>query len=370
MHELYCPSCNTPSQYNFSDYLLMCAFCSATFKVDLESGQKELFADHYIVPNTIDSATVKELAMEWLKRLHHKPNQAEHEFFVTDIQGMSIPVWIVSMEGHTAWKGLVQKKARVGNPLPIGSDYLVESGQFRRSYRWAISARSNICEFWGIARLHEPPENIQVEWDGFPLDSTFSRGRLVDEEEKEKSAYDIRKYFEFKFANGMPIMGIEVGEEEALRRARHHVELYHYKISNLNADYLLDHRTELEIAGIQLIHIPMWKVHYIYRPKTVLRYFVKPKERRILIDGYGKGMLKGELAVAYADKVTVNAIVCSIAAVMFLFLGIIWHGAFYLIALFSMLIAMISAYMAFMKRWKTSEEELVRLGARPSLANS
>lgn len=368
MHELYCPNCNTPSQYNFSDYLLMCAFCSATFKVDIESGQKELFADHYIVPNTIDSATVKELAMEWLKRLHHKPNQAEHEFFVTDIQGMSVPVWIVSMEGHTAWKGLVQKKNRHVHSLTAGSDYLMESGQFRRSYRWAVSARANICELWGIARLHEAQEKIEVEWDGFPFDSTFSRGRLVDEEEKEKSAYDIRKYFEFKFANGMPIMGVEVSEEEALRRAKSHVELYHYKVANLNADYLIDHRTELEVAGIQLIHIPIWKVNYIYRPQTILRHFVKPKERRILIDGYGKGMLKGELAVAYADKITVNAIVCAIAAVFFLFLGIIWHGAFYFVAFFSLVIAMISAYIGYTRKLKASEEAQAHLRGQPQLA--
>ena len=155
MHELLCPSCNTPSQYNFSDFLLMCPFCSATFKLDLASGTKEIFGDHYIVPNTIDSGMVKVLAMEWLKRLHHKPSLAEKEFFIIDIQGFSLPLWIVSLEGHTTWKGLVQKRIRTDQSLKSGADYLTESGQFRRSYRWAVSARENICETSVLLKFHK-----------------------------------------------------------------------------------------------------------------------------------------------------------------------------------------------------------------------
>lgn len=362
MHELYCPSCNTPSQYNFSDYLLMCPFCSGTFHFDMETGQKELFGDHYIVPNTVDSATVKDLAMEWLKRLHHKPGLADSEFFVVDIQGMEVPFWIVSMEGHTAWKGLVQKRQRNAVYAIQGQDHLVETGQFRRSYRWAVSARANICELWGLTRMHEPPEKVKVEWDGFPFDSTLSRGKLSDTDE-QKSAYEIRKHFEFKFANGLPLLGVQVPEEEALRRARAHVDLYHYKLACLNVDYLIDHRTELEIAGIQLIHVPFWRVHYVYRPRTILRYLMKPKERRILIDGYGKGMLKGELAVAYHDKVMVNAMVCGLATVLFLLLGGIWHPAFYLVSLFAAIVASISAYMGLQKKAQKEREELLKMSS-------
>lgn len=362
MHELYCPNCNTASQYFFGDYLLMCPFCSGTFKVDLETGNKELYGDHYIVPNTIDAATVKELALEWLRRLHHKPNQVDQEFFVTDIQGMSIPIWIVSMEAHTTWKGLVQKK-NLGFTSGAGSDYLVEKGQFRRSYRWGIIARSNICETWGLTRLHQPPEGVQVEWDGFPFDSTLSRGKLSDPDPSLKSAYDVRKYFEFKFSNGLPILGIQVPEEEALRRARAHVELYHYKMSSLNTDYLLDHRSELEIAGIQLLHVPIWKVTYVYRPKTALRFFTKPRERKILIDGYGKSLLEGEIAMTYTDKVMINAVVCGIATMFFFLFGMVWHPAFYIVGAFSLLVASASLFLSLSRKAKRDEESLLELSS-------
>ncbi len=344
MHELTCPSCNKPSQYIFSDYLMMCPFCSATFKFDVNNGQKEIFGDHYIVGNLIDSATVKDLAIEWLRRLHHRPGAVDREFYVVDVQGFSLPVWIISLEAHTAWKGLVRRQNPLHINLSSGAEYLVETGQFRRGYRWAISARTNICETWGLARLHEPPEPIAVEWDGFPLDSTLSRGRLMDEE--QKSAYEARNFFEFKYANGLPILGIQVNEQEALRRAKNHVDLYHYKISMLNANYLIDYRTELEIAGIQLLHIPVWKVGYIYSPKNVLRHFYKGKERKLLIDGHGKGVLTGELAMVHKDKVAINGYITGITAFIFLIIGLSWHPAFFLVALFSTIISLLSFYQS------------------------
>lgn len=344
MHELSCPSCGSPSQYDFRDHLLMCPLCSATFRFEIESGQKEIFGDHYIVPNTADPRRVKELVMEWLRRLHHNPSIAEKEYFVVDITGISLPFWIVSLEAHTVWKGLVQRQKRSMETAP-GSEFLIETGQFRRSYRWAINGRNNICETWGLTRLHESKEPVGVDWDGFPLDSTFSRGRLQDLG-TDRSAYDAREFFEFKFANGLPILGIQVPEEEALRRARSHVELYHYKLAAMNADYLTDHRSELEVAGIQLIHLPFWHARYIYRPATALRHLYRTKEKHVLLDGYTTGVLKGELALVHKDKVWVNAIVTGITSVVLFLIGAAWHPAFFLVAIFTLVIGILSAYAA------------------------
>ena len=356
MHELNCPSCNKPSQYIFTDFILMCPFCSASFKFDVTAGQKELFGDHYIVANLLDAATIKDMALEWLSRLHHKPGAVEKEFFVVDVQGFSLPIWVVSIEAHSAWKGLVKRTTPNHLAIASGSEHLVENGQFRRGYRWAISARNNICETWGLARLHEPPEPIPVEWDGFPLDSTLSRGRLVDED--SKSAYDARNFFEFKYANGLPVLGVQVEDQEALRRAKHHIDQYHYRISKLNVDYLIDYRTELEVAGIQLLHIPIWKVGYIYRPKNILRHFYKGKEKKLLIDGHGKGVLNGELALLHQDKVAVNGYITAVAALLFLALGLVWHPAFLLVAFFSLIISAISFFQSMKKNSEKEQQKL------------
>lgn len=354
MHELACPSCNSPSQYDISDHMLMCPFCSSTFKLDLETGHKELYGDHYIVPNSADALKIKETGMEWLKRLHHRAQGAEREFFIVDLNGLSIPYWIISVEAHTLWKGLVQKRRQLGSEITIRSDYLVESGRFRRSYRWAVSGRNNFCETWGLARLHEPKEHIPVQWDGFPLDSTFSRGHLLETGNK-KSAYEVREFFDFKFSNGLPILGVQIDEEEALRRAKLHLQLYHHRLAELHVDFLVDTYTELEVAGVQLVHLPFWHVKYIYRPASALKHVYKPKEKNIIIEGYDLGVLTGELAMVHNDKMIINSVVCAFAATVFLLLGLGWHPAFFLVAAFAVGIAAVGYWIG--KARQSAEED-------------
>lgn len=355
MHELSCPSCNAPSQFDLKDYLLMCPFCSATFHIDHETGKKEVYSDHYVIPNACDSRQVKAIVMQWLKRLHHNAAQVEKEYFVTDLNGYSIPYWIISLEAHTSWKGLVKRQQRAFGDMSPGGGYIHESGQFRRNYRWAITARNNLFENWGLTRLHEPKEPIQIEWDGFPLDSTFSRGRIDpslgvktsrEKADEELSAYDIREYFEFKFANGLPVLNIQVSEEEALRRAQSHVEQYHYELSKSYVDLLVDYRTELEIAGIQLIHLPFWHARYVYRPRSFLKHLKQTNQKNIILEGYAGGILKGELALIQKDKLWINAIITAIATIILFFIGMIWHPAFIFIAVFTLLVSIASIYKA------------------------
>lgn len=363
MHELTCPSCSASAQYDLNSYLLMCPTCSATFSFDLESGRKEIFAEHFIIPNAIDSGQVRNLVLQWIKRIHHKPGTVEREYFITDAKGYSIPFWIVSLEAHTSWKGLVKRQKSAAEMLTTG--YVTESGVFRRSYRWAVSSRKNICEHWGLTELHEPKEAINIEWDGFPLDSTFSRGRIdpttgvktsKESLEGELPAYGVREYFDFKFSNGLPILSVEIDEEEALRRARLHVELYHFKIAKLNVDIPVDIRTELDIAGLQLIHLPFWHIRYLYRPSSALRHFQKTDKKNIIIEGYTGGVLKSELAIIQRDKIWINAALCSAAALILFFLGSIWHPAFLLVAFFFLLIAGASAYIATIRRGSKENE--------------
>jgi hypothetical protein len=323
----------------------------------METGQKEPFGEHYIVANSAAPTHVRTLVTDWLKRLHHRPGQAEREYFVVDINGISIPYWVVSMEVHTVWKGLVRRAQRNRLEQSAGGEYLIEKGQFRRNYRWAISARENLCEFWGMTRLHHPKEPIDVQWDGFPLDSTFTRGQIDEATNEEENAYESREFFEFKYANGLPILGIQVGEEEALRRARMHVNSYHKSLSELNVDYLLDYRSETEVAGIQLIHLPFWNARYVYRPRTVLKHFYKPAEKNVILNGFNNGILQGELAIHHSQKVWVNSFICSIAAIIFFVMGIAWHPAFFFVALFSLLVAGGSALLASIRANRRALEE-------------
>lgn len=353
MHELTCPSCGSAAKFNLDDKMLMCQFCSASFVIDRDSGQKEVFSDHFIVANVLDGVAVKETVLEWLRRIHHNPGIVDQEFVITELKGYSLPYWVTSLDAHTVWKGLVRREGRNSLKNSSGADFLGENGEFRRTYRWAVSGRKNLCEIWGLTRLHIPKEQVLVDWDGFPLDSTFSRGRLDEEKQMirdgqpVKSVYDKREFFDYKYANGVPILGVQIGEEEALRRAKHHVEQYHYRLAQGSVDYLIDLRTELEITGVQLMHLPYWHCVYQYRPKSALRHFMRPASKNVLMDGSSRSVINGELALTYNDKVIVNGIVCGIAGILFFLMGAALHPAFFLISGFLILVAAASVYLSF-----------------------
>lgn len=344
MHELACPTCGTSAQYDLQSYLLICPFCSESFKYDRESGEKDIFSDHFIVPNALAPKAARDNVIEWLRRLHHNPKSVDQEFIVASVEGISLPFWIVSLEAHTAWTGLSKKQTKsAGRDDDKG--YLTESGKYRRTYRWAINGRRNICEIWGVSRLHEPKERIGINWDGFPLDSTFSRGH-IEIPQQNKSAYEAKESFEFKYSNGLPISSVQVDEESAVRRAQQHVEHYHHSVSSEYVDYLIDCRTEVEIAGIQLVHLPFWHVTYYYRPKSALKHFYKPIKKNVLIEGYSSGILKGELALTKKDKISVNAMIGAVAAVILFMLGATWHPAFFFVSAFAGAISFASLYIS------------------------
>jgi hypothetical protein len=355
MHEMTCPSCSAPSQYDLRDYLYLCSFCSATFSLNKDTGTKEVFGEHFVVANTTDARQIRDMVREWLRRLHHSTTAVDQEFSILEIAGFSVPFWVISLEAHSAWKGLVQRQSSVRIEGGGHGNHIIEQGQFRRSYRWCISARENICEHWGMSRLHEPKEKIFVDWDGFPLDSTFSRGRLdeiagtkesVTGERIDVPAYDVKEFFEFKYANGLPILGIQIDEDEAMRRAQTQVQQYHFELAKLYTDIHVDHRTELEIAGLQLIHLPFWFAKYAYQPKNFLRHFQKPRECHVILEGFALGVLKGELAVKRKDKLWVNAVVCGIFAIVMFLLGAVWHPSFFLVSLFCLAVSAVSAFTA------------------------
>lgn len=350
MHELTCPACNASSKYDLADYIHICPICSSSFLVDFEDGTKQQYKHHYIVPNQLDASRVQQTMNEWIKRLHHKPNQVKNEFVISEIVGFSLPFWVISTEVHTRWKGFVRRnKPNPMDPNPGGS-YLLEEGVFSKKYRWCISARENIFEKWGLDRLHSPNEKIKITWDGFPLDSTLSRGLLEEQRKSNKvrgepvaaQPYFEKELFDFKYSNGVSVLGIQTTEEEAMRRAERHIGLYHDKIAELNVDTLIDVRNEFDIAGIELIHLPMWFGKYHYRPANLLALFKKQNEKNIVVEGFSSGVLTGEFIMTKSDRLQINAYVAIAAAIVLFLFGAIMHPAFFILSLIAITVAVAS----------------------------
>ena len=343
MFEVSCPSCNSSFEYDVEDYIHLCPYCSASFIIDLEEGAKDLVGDHYIVGNRIDREGIENIFFSWLKERYHRPDRIKDEFQVLGVYGISLPFWVISMEAHTFWSGhSLKAKQYPGQPLSYGSRFVKEENRFSRRYRWSIMARNSPKEHWGLERLHHPRENIMVDWDGFPLDE--SMGKVVD---NSPPIYDSKQTFKFEHANGHTIAGVQVRERSAIARAKDQVTEYHRRICKTKVGTLYEHRTEIEVVGIQLIHLPFWVLRYAFTPKSVFRYFTTARERRLVISGYTDAVLDAELPLDNTDKVMTNFFICGVLAVVSLLLSFAIHPLFVLVSFLFAAVCVLSAWKIF-----------------------
>lgn len=342
MFQVSCAACSASFEYNPEDYIHLCPYCSSGFVLDLEEGVKELVGDHYIIPNRVDRETVEKTFFEWLASRYHRPEKIKSEFQVLGCYGVCLPYWVVSLEAHTFWSGHSEKANHYsGEPPEYGAKFVKEEGRFSRRYRWAILARKSPKEHWGLERLHMPRERVMVDWDGFPLDESLgtpSEGGLV---------YDAKQSFKFDHSNGLTVAGIQARENMAIARARDQIQEYHRRICKTKVGTLYEHRTEIEVVGIHIVHLPFWVLRYAFVPKSVFRYFTTARERRILVQGFTQQVLEAELPLNASDKVMTNMFVCGSLSFLSLALSVFVHGLFFMLFAAFAAVCVLSAWKIF-----------------------
>jgi len=340
MFEISCASCQASFEYNTEDYIHLCPFCSTGFVVDSEEGSKEIVGDHYIVPPRIQKEQMEDIFMDWISSRYHRPDKTKNEFRILGSYGIMLPYWVVSVEAHTFWSGHSAKANSYSNQShELAAGFVREEGKFSRRYRWGILGRRSPKEHWGLERLHHPREGVMVDWDGFPFDEAMGK-----EDDGEKKIYDSKMPFKFEHAGSLPISGIQIKENQAIMRVRDQVTEFHRRIAKSKIGTLYEHRTEIEIIGIHVVHVPFWFVRYAFTPQSVFKYFTTLRERKILIQGYTKAILEAELPLSKSDKVMTNMIVCCTLAFVSLAMAVFLHPLLFLLFVMFMTVAVFSAW--------------------------
>lgn len=338
MYEVSCPSCHASFEYNTDDYIHLCPFCSTGFVIDAEEGAKDLIGDHYIIPSNIHSDEIQKIFYEWIKERYHRPEKIKNEFEVLGYYGVMLPFWVISLEAHTYWSGhSAKEKNYPGQSHELAAKFVKEEGRFSRRYRWSILARKSPKEHWGLERLHKPKENIMVDWDGFPLDETMGAP-----DEGDPAIYDAKMSFKFEHTGNLTVAGIQVRESQAILRARDQITEYHRRISKTKIGGLYEHRTEVEIVGIHIVHVPFWVLRYSFAPASIFKLFTTARERRILVQGYTKAVLDAEMPLSSADKVLTNLIVCALLAFISITVAVFINPLFFFLFLIFLMVAVFS----------------------------
>ena len=354
MYEVSCAACAASFEYNPDDYIHLCPYCSSGFVIDIEENSKELISGHFIVQNKINRDKIEKTFKNWVLSRYHRPDKIDKEFKIIGGYCIYLPFWVISVEAHTFWSGHSAKsKEYAGQSRDFKGQFLKEEGRFSKRYRWCILARNSPKEHWGIERLHEPPESVMVDWDGFPFDESL--GRL---KESDKILYNTKVPFKFEYISGEIVSGIQIKESTAISRAKDQINEYHRRISKTKVGTLYEHKTEIEVVGIHVIHIPFWIVRYAFMPDSFFKFFTTARERRFIIQGTTEVILEAELPLNNTDKIMTNLIICSVLGFISLALSIFVHPLLFVLFTMFLIVSLLSAWKIFKK--DTSDKEIIK----------
>ncbi|MCK5265167.1 MAG: hypothetical protein KAR03_06120, partial [Candidatus Thorarchaeota archaeon] len=219
-----CKKCNAPYPLGADDVIATCPYCGFTFKI----GGKEI--THLIIPNKLDTKSVKAAVKKWLK------------FAASKSVGGGIVKHIELEEPILQWIPIFRVKGQFES-----SHFGVKkegSGDSARHIKIEDQDSGEFTEYV-IARRHAATFGI----DEFIL--SLDDGGA--------------KNFEIDITDGAPVLNSEIDDADASKRA-HKSRMDRDRVELLDkVDKLLDHRLNLTPETSTYTHAPYWLVRFTYQ---------------------------------------------------------------------------------------------------------
>lgn len=241
-----CKKCNAPYPLGADDVIATCPYCGYTFEV----GGSEV--KHLVIPNKLDSKSVKAAVKKWLKFAASKSvgGGVVKEIELEEPILQWIPLFRVTGQFDSYHFG-VKKEGSGDNAKHVKiEDH--DSGELTE---------------WVIARRHAATFGIKE----FILS-------LDDEGVKN---------FNIDITTGAPVLNSEIDDADASKRA-HKSRMDRERVELLEkVDKLLDYRLNLKPETSTYTHAPYWLVRFTYQKGTF----------RVAVSGATGEILLGELPV-------------------------------------------------------------------------
>jgi hypothetical protein len=153
-----------------------------------------------------------------------------------------LPIWVVSAEAQTHYKGIIE---RIAPPVQ-------QEGDISDEYDWLVLARRQ-TDF--------PTRSYHLSLAGkIPFDAA-------------------------RIESGAKVLNSEVDADEATTQARDEIEHLHEYLAKEKIDRVEDIKTTFKVTSNFYLHAPVWFVTYVYKNS---RY-------QVLLDGSSSAIIKGDM---------------------------------------------------------------------------
>jgi len=222
LQELSCPDCGAPLKVLPGEAIVTCGYCGSD--VNMAVGSK-YFLRHSIIPPKIGPEALDGAIKSWMGRGFLKPGDLARKSKVMSSELQIIPLFIVHAVARTEYEGAL---TRTGQNVP-------KKGLLEKEYYWKVLGR-RASDF--------PTREYTV-----PLAA--------------KVAFTVAE-----LAKGAKFLNSEMGEDEAVAKARQEMEENQRFLLGQELDTFSRLDTAVAVKDTEFLHVSAWFVTYQYRGKV------------------------------------------------------------------------------------------------------
>lgn len=250
-----CTECGAPLNVTQEDLIVTCRYCGFTISV----GTSEEIKKHSMLENHFLTQQVVEAAKKYMDKGLLRVG-VSRDAQITNIKLRYVPFWVFPADAETYFKG------KSGTGLAGEMRQVQDALSSKRESKWKRFGKvlqAGASAMMEAQQKDRAPKTISYSFSSHYVWPILARRTMIS----EISYYDVPATKKIPFDVGKipkdaDFLNTELNEEEAKARIRAEVEAKERLVAGGKVDVLETCNTKVTIGEGELVHAPIWFVHY------------------------------------------------------------------------------------------------------------
>lgn len=271
-----CPRCGASMNPSQEDLIVTCRYCGFTVSL---AGRDEIKV-HSMLENHLFTQQAVEAAQKYMDKGIFRSGVAR-DAQITNVKLRYLPFWTFSVTTHTAYSGVTG--AGLAGEMHQVEDALTDKRASKLS-KFGKLMKAGASAYLESQQKGKAPRNVSLSfsshyvWPILARKSALAEINYYDVPAAKKIPFDVGR-----IASDAEFLNTEYKQEEAQLKIKAEVEAKEQLVASGKVDTLQSCNTNVIVGDGELVHAPIWFVHYTVKGENYL----------ILVDGSEGKILGG-----------------------------------------------------------------------------
>lgn len=271
-----CPRCGASINPSQEDLIVTCRYCGFTVSL---AGRNEIKA-HSMLENHLFTQQAVETAQKYMDKGIFRSGVAR-DAQITNVKLRYLPFWTFAVTTHTAYSGVTG--AGLAGEMHQVEDALTDKRASKLS-KFGKLMKAGASAYLESQQKNQSPRNVSLSfsshyvWPILARKSALAEITYYDVPAAKKIPFDVGR-----IVSDAEFLNTEYKQEEAQLKVKAEVEAKEQLVASGKVDALQSCNTNVIVGDGELVHAPIWFVHYTVKGENYL----------ILVDGSEGKILGG-----------------------------------------------------------------------------